>query len=265
MAPVVFLGFLLLQLMVLLLVGFDGFDVGPWLSSYCFRSLGPSPVLGVDSWRFCSSRVQLLLLVQPGSGPSCGPSCLLMLILVLLLVVLVASTLVLCCLAVAAGVLGLHQFLDCVRIAATWGGSPPMTSREVHRTLSFRGRRSRNKVSVRVNPRKDHCRIPAQRNDQRTKNKLNGDGGPRPTPLDADGTGAWGAGLFLGRHNEPRANAPRNFNKRAMLPSPRTWDNRLVAAKPLIATLLFDPSMSALPIIVKRTTKCWIVHPPIGN
>ncbi|KAK9080912.1 hypothetical protein Syun_031947 [Stephania yunnanensis] len=30
--------------------------------------------------------------------------------------------------------------------------------------------------------------------------------------------------------------------------------------------LLFDPSMSALPIIVKREfTKCWIVHPPIGN
>ncbi|KAI9070504.1 hypothetical protein K1719_047534 [Acacia pycnantha] len=28
------------------------------------------------------------------------------------------------------------------------GGSPPATSREVHRTLSFRGRRSRNKVSV---------------------------------------------------------------------------------------------------------------------
>ncbi|KAI9099559.1 hypothetical protein K1719_024564 [Acacia pycnantha] len=28
----------------------------------------------------------------------------------------------------------------------------------------------------------------------------------------------------------------------------------------------FDPSMSALPIIVKREfTKCWIVHPPIGN
>ncbi len=28
------------------------------------------------------------------------------------------------------------------------GGPPPATSREVHRTLSFRGRRSRNKVSV---------------------------------------------------------------------------------------------------------------------
>ena len=29
--------------------------------------------------------------------------------------------------------------------------------------------------------------------------------------------------------------------------------------------LFFDPSMLALPIIVKEFTKHWIVHPQIGN
>ena len=43
-------------------------------------------------------------------------------------------------------------------------------------------------------------------------------------------------------------------------------DNWLVAAKRFIATLLFDPSMSALPIIVKQNSpSVGLFHPLIGK
>ncbi|KAI9099676.1 hypothetical protein K1719_024681 [Acacia pycnantha] len=47
------------------------------------------------------------------------------------------------------------------------GGSPPATSREVHRTLSFRGRRSRNKVSV-GEPAEGSLSCPRKKSDPRT-------------------------------------------------------------------------------------------------
>ncbi|KAL0642023.1 hypothetical protein Bca4012_102502 [Brassica carinata] len=53
------------------------------------------------------------------------------------------------------------------------------------------------------------------------------------------------------KFNQARVNGGSNYDS---LKKSYHRDNWLVAAKPLIATLLFDPSMSALPIIVKQNS-----------
>uniref|UniRef100_M1BN45 rRNA intron-encoded homing endonuclease n=1 Tax=Solanum tuberosum TaxID=4113 RepID=M1BN45_SOLTU len=61
------------------------------------------------------------------------------------------------------------------------GGLLPTTSREVHRTLSFRGRRSRNKISV-GEPAEGILSKPAKQNDPRTRFKHLGETRSRRGP-----------------------------------------------------------------------------------
>ncbi len=115
------------------------------------------------------------------------------------------------------------------------GGPPPATSREVHRTLSFRGRRSRNKVSVgepaegslsNLRTTREHVtthRGGGARREPVASVALPVREAPEPRPPSCPAHGGDGPRRPSRANNEPRRGTRQGTSQRSnALPSPRS-------------------------------------------